>query len=200
MSKDSPIWSQAALKTLKVWQTEVSSAAEHMSDHASIVNQMDSHRQWLCCRLLLGDADLTQLLLDLSGALHQWIDFDDHGMSREQGKLREHLEADRLLTSAVCNLVDDLTTRAAEDDHCRAADKKNAADDGIQPSAEQLAEHLGRHLDPMGVPRYRLPAGSCGPLVDALLAWMDGEVCAAQRLADAVVALPDLLKQQEVAR
>jgi hypothetical protein len=70
------------------------------------------------------DERLHRVLITLHQRLQAWVPFDDHDTSKRDGLLANHTEAEHMLATALCDVTDAL------------------ADDGIQRSAQQLAEQV----------------------------------------------------------
>ena len=119
-------WATEASRIVNEWRGQVDAAARVLSEHGQAINHMPKHRAWLASLLLRGDHDLVGLLLGLSGTLRSWVEFDSLSVSRRHGKLEEHLEVERQLTDAVCDLVDHLTTRFAAHDALHDMEKEVA--------------------------------------------------------------------------
>ena len=82
----------------------------------------------------------------------------------------------------------------------------DAPDQQASPQAkrEAMAHQLAKHLEPMGPLVAKAGPAASGKYVaqmlHALQVWMSGKPAGAQMLANAVVALPDVLEPQEVAQ
>ncbi|MBM4011841.1 MAG: hypothetical protein FJ286_10740 [Planctomycetes bacterium] len=97
---------ESVVQIVEKWRRDVETATEDLREHASRVAEMPRHRRRLTELLLVEDESTLHLLLNLMRRIRQWEPFDDHDTSRVQGKLCEHLHADRNLADAVCDVLD----------------------------------------------------------------------------------------------
>jgi hypothetical protein len=126
------------------------------------------------------DERLISVLAKLIMRLQAWVPFNDHDTSKRDGVLANHSKVERELADVLVQLVGLL---------CQPDQEASP-----QADREAMAHQLAKHLAPPLVPEYAAPPGSCGALIDGLLAWMAGRPTGAQMLADAVMALPDVLQ------
>lgn len=99
-------WQQACDRMLSQWRDDVDRSERDLIELGQQVATMSPDRQHVTQLLVAEDEALLHVLTSLNMKLAKWAELDDHGASREQGRLSTHLAADRELADALCDVID----------------------------------------------------------------------------------------------
>jgi hypothetical protein len=99
-------WQQACDRMLRQWRDDVEQSQAALVDLGKSVADLSPDRQHVVRLLVTEDEALAHAIISLGMRIEKWRRFDDHAASRARGCMSLHLDADRDLADAVCDLVD----------------------------------------------------------------------------------------------